>query len=216
MKKAVIFDLDGTLLNTLDDLADSTNYALSRFGYPTRTIEEVRQFVGNGVAKLIERAIPEGKNNPNFEKCLAIFKENYAQNMYNKTAPYNGIIEMLSNLKSKGIKIAVVSNKFDLAVKELCKKYFEGFIDFAAGENEAQGIRKKPAPDTVISVLNEFNFASEDAVYVGDSDVDIMTAKNSKMPCISVTWGFRDEKFLLENGATILINAPSEIYNHLT
>lgn len=216
MKKAVIFDLDGTLLNTLDDLADSTNYALSKFGYPTRTIEEVRQFVGNGVAKLIERAIPEGKNNPNFEKCLAIFKENYAQNMYNKTAPYNGIIEMLSNLKSKGIKIAVVSNKFDLAVKELCKKYFEGFIDFAAGENEAQGIKKKPAPDTVISVLNEFNFAPEDAVYVGDSDVDIMTAKNSKMPCISVTWGFRDEKFLLENGATILINAPSEIYNHLT
>lgn len=215
MKKAVIFDLDGTLLNTLDDLADSTNYALSRFGYPTRTIEEVRQFVGNGVAKLIERAIPEGKNNPNFEKCLAIFKENYAQNMYNKTAPYNGIIEMLSNLKSKGIKIAVVSNKFDLAVKELCKKYFEGFIDFAAGENEAQGIKKKPAPDTVISVLKEFNFASEDAVYVGDSDVDIMTAKNSKMPCISVTWGFRDKKFLLENGATILINAPSEIYNHL-
>lgn len=215
MKKAVIFDLDGTLLNTLDDLADSTNYALSKFGYPTRTIDEVRQFVGNGVAKLIERAIPEGKNNPNFEKCLSIFKENYAQNMYNKTAPYNGIIEMLSNLKSKGIKIAVVSNKFDLAVKELCKKYFEGFIDFAAGENEAQGIKKKPAPDTVLSVLNEFNFAPEDAVYVGDSDVDIMTAKNSKMPCISVTWGFRDEKFLLENGATILINAPSEIYNHL-
>lgn len=215
MKKTVIFDLDGTLLNTLDDLADSTNYALAKFGYPTRTIEEVRQFVGNGVAKLIERAIPEGKNNSNFEKCLSVFKENYAQNMYNKTAPYNGIIEMLSNLKSKGIKIAVVSNKFDLAVKELCKKYFEGFIDFAAGENEAQGIKKKPAPDTVISVLNEFNFAPEDAVYVGDSDVDIMTAKNSKMPCISVTWGFRDEKFLLENGAIILINAPSEIYNHL-
>lgn len=215
MKKAVIFDLDGTLLNTLDDLADSTNYALSKFGYPTRTIDEVRQFVGNGVAKVIERAIPEGKNNSNFEKCLAIFKENYAQNMYNKTAPYNGIIEMLSNLKSKGIKIAVVSNKFDLAVKELCKKYFEGFVDFAAGENEAQGIKKKPAPDTVISFLNEFNFAPEDAVYVGDSDVDIMTAKNSKMPCISVTWGFRDKKFLLENGATILINAPSEIYNHL-
>lgn len=215
MKKIVIFDLDGTLLNTLDDLADSTNYALSKFGYPTRTIEEVRQFVGNGVAKLIERAIPDGKNNPNFEKCLNIFKENYAQNMYNKTAPYNGIIEMLSNLKSKGIKIAVVSNKFDLAVKELCKIYFDKYIDFAAGENEALGIKKKPAPDTVISVLTEFNFAPEDAVYVGDSDVDIMTAKNSHMPCISVTWGFRDEKFLLKSGATILINAPSEIYNHL-
>lgn len=215
MKKIVIFDLDGTLLNTLDDLADSTNYALSKFGYPTRTIEEVRQFVGNGVAKLIERAIPDGKNNSNFEKCLSIFKENYAQNMYNKTAPYNGIIEMLSNLKSKGIKIAVVSNKFDLAVKELCKKYFEGFIDFAAGENEAQGINKKPAPDTVLSILRKFSFSPEDAIYVGDSDVDIMTAKNSKMPCISVTWGFRDEKFLLKSGATILINAPSEIYNHL-
>lgn len=215
MKKIVIFDLDGTLLNTLDDLSDSTNYALSKFGYPTRTIEEVRQFVGNGVAKLIERAIPDGKNNSNFEKCLNIFKENYAQNMYNKTAPYNGIIEMLSNLKSKGIKIAVVSNKFDLAVKELCKKYFEGFIDFAAGENEAQGIKKKPAPDTVLSVLRKFSFSPEDAIYVGDSDVDIMTAKNSHMPCISVTWGFRDKKFLLESGATILINAPSEIYNHL-
>lgn len=215
MKKIVIFDLDGTLLNTLDDLADSTNYALSKFGYPTRTIEEVRQFVGNGVAKLIERAIPDGKNNSNFEKCLSIFKENYAQNMYNKTAPYNGIIEMLSNLKSKGIKIAVVSNKFDLAVKELCKKYFEGFIDFAAGENEAQGIKKKPAPDTVLSVLRKFSFSPEDAIYVGDSDVDIMTAKNSKMPCISVTWGFRDEKFLLKSGATILINTPSEIYSHL-
>ena len=215
MKKIVIFDLDGTLLNTLDDLADSTNYALAKFGYPTRTIEEVRQFVGNGVAKLIERAIPDGKKNPNFEKCLAIFKENYAQNMYNKTAPYVGILEMLSNLKSKGLKIAVVSNKFDLAVKELCKKYFDGYIDFAAGENEAQGIKQKPAPDTVFTVLKEFELNPEDAVYVGDSDVDIMTAKNSKMPCISVTWGFRDEKFLLENGATILINTPSEIYSHI-
>lgn len=215
MKKIVIFDLDGTLLNTLDDLADSTNYALAKFGYPARTIEEVRQFVGNGVAKLIERAIPEGKNNTNFEKCLAIFKENYAKNMYNKTAPYAGILEMLSNLKSKGLKIAVVSNKFDLAVKELCKKYFDGYIDFAAGENEAQGIKKKPAPDTVLTVLKEFELNPEDAVYVGDSDVDIMTAKNSQMPCISVTWGFRDEDFLLKNGATILINTPSEIYSHI-
>lgn len=215
MKKIVIFDLDGTLLNTLDDLADSTNFALSKFNYPTRTIEEVRQFVGNGVAKLIERAIPEGKNNPNFEKCLAIFKENYAQNMYNKTAPYNGILDMLANLKSKGLKIAVVSNKFDLAVKELCQKYFNGYIDFAAGENEAAGIKKKPAPDTVLEVLKEFNLKPNEAIYVGDSDVDIMTAKNSDMPCISVTWGFRDEKFLLSYGATILIDSPDEIYRHL-
>ena len=215
MKKIVIFDLDGTLLNTLDDLADSTNFALSKFNYPPRTIEEVRQFVGNGVAKLIERAIPEGKNNPNFEKCLAIFKENYAQNMYNKTAPYNGILDMLANLKSKGLKIAVVSNKFDLAVKELCQKYFNGYIDFAAGENEAAGIKKKPAPDTVLEVLKEFNLKPNEAIYVGDSDVDIMTAKNSDMPCISVTWGFRDEKFLLSYDATILIDSPDEIYRHL-
>lgn len=215
MKKIVIFDLDGTLLNTLDDLADSTNFALSKFNYPTRTIEEVRQFVGNGVAKLIERAIPEGKNNPNFEKCLAIFKENYAQNMYNKTAPYNGILDMLANLKSKGLKIAVVSNKFDLAVKELCQKYFNGYIDFAAGENEAAGIKKKPAPDTVLEVLKKFNLNPNEAIYVGDSDVDIMTAKNSEMPCISVTWGFRDEKFLLSYDATILIDSPDEIYRHL-
>lgn len=215
MKKIVIFDLDGTLLNTLDDLADSTNFALSKFNYPTRTIEEVRQFVGNGVAKLIERAIPEGKNNPNFEKCLAIFKENYAQNMYNKTAPYNGILDMLANLKSKGLKIAVVSNKFDLAVKELCQKYFNRYIDFAAGENEAAGIKKKPAPDTVLEVLKKFNLNPNEAIYVGDSDVDIMTAKNSEMPCISVTWGFRDEKFLLSYGATILIDSPDEIYRHL-
>lgn len=123
-RDTIIFDLDGTLLNTLDDLADSTNYALKYFDYTQRTIDEVRNFVGNGVAKLIERAIPNGKDNPNFEKCLKIFKENYAKNMYNKTAPYEGIIEMLMDLRIKGCKISVVSNKFDLAVKELCKNIF--------------------------------------------------------------------------------------------
>ena len=212
---AVIFDLDGTLLNTLEDLTNSTNYALKYFDYPQRTIEEVRNFVGNGVAKLIERAIPNGKNNENFDKCLEIFKENYAKNMNNKTAPYSGIIELLQNLKSKNYKIAVVSNKFDAAVKELCKKYFPNLIDIAAGENEKLGIKKKPAPDTVNQVLEIFKIPNTQAIYIGDSEVDIMTAQNAQMPCISVTWGFKDKDFLLKNNAKIIINSPDEIISIL-
>lgn len=213
--KVIIFDLDGTLLNTLDDLADSTNFALSEFNYPTRSKEEISTFVGNGVAKLIERAIPDGKHNPNFNKCLEIFKQHYSINKYNKTAPYNDIINLLIELKEKNYKIAVVSNKFDLAVKELCQKYFPNLIDIAIGENEAAGINKKPAPDTINLVLEQLELTSNQAIYVGDSDVDILTAKNSNMPCISVTWGFRDKKFLLENDAKIIINNPKEIIDYL-
>lgn len=214
-KNILIFDLDGTLLNTLEDLADSTNFALRQYNYPERTIEEVRNFVGNGVAKLIERAIPEGLNNPNFENCLKTFKENYSQNMYNKTAPYNGIIEMLKKLRADNCKIAVVSNKFDAAVKELCQKYFPNLIDIAIGENEAAGIKKKPAPDTVIQVLKELNCDKSEAIYLGDSEVDIMTAENSGMPCISVTWGFKDEDFLKRHNAQIIVNNPQEIINFI-
>ena len=213
--KVIIFDLDGTLLNTLDDLADSTNFALSKFSYPTRSIEEIRTFVGNGVAKLIERAIPDGKNNPNFDKCLDIFKQHYSINKYNKTAPYNNIINLLIELKEKNYKIAVVSNKFDLAVKDLCQKYFPNLIDVAIGENEAAGINKKPSSDTVNLVLQQLNLNSDQAIYVGDSDVDILTAKNSNMPCVSVTWGFRDKEFLIKNNAQIIINTPKEIIDYL-
>ncbi len=214
-KKIVIFDLDGTLINTLEDLKDSTNYALSRLNYPERTINEICQFVGNGVAKLIERAIPDGKDNPDFQQCLEIFKKHYSKNMYNKTAPYDKILQILKTLKQNGYITAVVSNKFDMAVKELCSKYFSGLIDFAAGENEVCGIRKKPAPDTVLKVLEKFNLTNNEAVYVGDSDVDIMTAKNSKMPCISVTWGFRNREFLINNNAEIIIDSPDEIIDIL-
>ena len=213
--KAVIFDLDGTLLNTLEDLTISTNYVLEQFGYPTRTVEEVRSFVGNGVVKLIERAIPKGKDNPNFENCLIMFKNFYAHNMCHKTKPYDGIFELLSYLKLKGIKIAVVSNKFDLAVKDLCNKYFSKLIDYSAGENEAQGIRKKPAPDMVLKVLENFDIKPEESLYVGDSEVDIQTATNSLMQCVSVTWGFKDEDFLKNNGAEIIINTPDELINYL-
>lgn len=211
MKKIIIFDLDGTLLNTLDDLADSTNIVMKAFGYPQHSKEDIRNFVGNGVAKLIERAIPNGKENKNYNKCLDMFKEIYPKNMYNKTAPYQGITDMLKNLKEKGLIIAVVSNKFDLAVKELCEKYFPNLIDFCAGENEKEGIRKKPAPDTVLKVLEQYNLKNNDAIYVGDSEVDIQTAQNSNMPCISVSWGFKDREFLTNNGAEIIINTPTEI-----
>jgi len=215
MIKLLIFDLDGTLLNTLEDLTDSTNYSLGCFNYRHRTIDEVRSFVGNGVAKLIERAIPEGKNNQNFEECLEIFKQNYAQNMNNKTAPYDGIIELLRDLKSKNYKIAVVSNKFDTAVKGLCERYFPNLIDIAIGENEKCGIKKKPAPDTVNQVLKTFQIPNNQAIYIGDSEVDIMTAKNSGMQCISVTWGFKDREFLIKNGAEIIVNSPVEIISRV-
>ena len=214
-KQLIIFDLDGTLLNTLDDLADSTNIMLKHFNYPARTKEEVRNFVGNGVAKLIERAIPDGRNNPKFEDCLNMFKQIYPQNMYNKTAPYPHIIEMLETLKINGYKTAVVSNKFDLAVKDLCKNYFPNLIDFASGENEAAGIKKKPAPDTVLNVLKFFGLENCDAIYVGDSEVDIQTAKNCGMECISVIWGFKDKEFLINNGAKIIADKPSQITHFL-
>jgi len=214
-KNLIIFDLDGTLLNTLEDLTDSTNFALKHFEYKERTIDEIRQFVGNGVAKLIERAIPDGLNNPNFTECLNIFKQNYAQNMYNKTAPYKGIIKMLENLKQQGCTIAVVSNKFDIAVKELCNKYFPNLIDFAAGENEAEGIRKKPHPDTVLKVIKTFNANNNESVYVGDSEVDILTAKNANLECISVSWGFKTKQFLIENNAEIIIDTPEEIFKYI-
>jgi phosphoglycolate phosphatase len=213
--KILIFDLDGTLLNTLQDLQNSTNYALKQFNYPSWDIEDIRKFVGNGVAKLIERAIPDGRKNSNFEKCLEIFKKDYSKNMYNNTCPYLGVIEMLKLAKEKGFKIAVVSNKFDTAVKNLCEKYFPNLIDFAAGENEALGIKKKPAPDTVLRVLENFNLSNSEGVYIGDSDVDIQTAQNCKMECISVTWGFRDREFLQANGAKIIIDTPDEIFKHV-
>ena len=214
-KKAVIFDLDGTLLNTLQDLTDSTNFALMYFKFPPKTYNEVQGFVGNGVSKLIERAIPDGTNNPDFEKCIEIFKQHYKENMFNKTEPYKGVIPMLEEIKKLGIKVAVVSNKFDNAVKILCKKYFNDLVDFSLGENEHNGIRKKPSPDSVFQVLKQFGFAPEEVIYAGDSEVDIQTAKNSNIECISVLWGFKDKGFLLDNGAKILISKPDEIFKYL-
>lgn len=207
--KTYIFDLDGTLLSTLADLAASTNYALRTHHMPERSLDEVRRFVGNGVKKLMERAIPDGLNNPLFEETFATFRQHYMQHNLDTTQPYPGIMQLLEQLKAEGKNIAVVSNKFYAATRELCRHFFGDLVPVAIGERE--DIRKKPAPDTVIEALRELGVDKEGAVYIGDSDVDIMTAKNSGMPCVSVLWGFRDKEFLLEHGAITLISKPEEM-----
>ena len=207
--KTYIFDLDGTLLSTLADLAASTNYALRTHHMPERSLDEVRRFVGNGVKKLMERAIPDGLNNPLFEETFATFRQHYMQHNLDTTQPYPGIMQLLEQLKAEGKNIAVVSNKFYAATRELCRHFFGDLVPVAIGERE--DIRKKPAPDTVIEALRELGVDKEAAVYIGDSDVDIMTAKNSGMPCVSVLWGFRDKEFLLEHGATTLISQPKDM-----
>ena len=206
-----IFDLDGTLLDTLTDLAASTNYALRTHGMPEHTIDEVRRFVGNGVRKLMERAVPDGADNPLFDEAFATFRQYYMEHSLDTTRPYEGIPDMLAALKAKGCHLAVVSNKMMAATQELCRHFFPETIEVAIGENEAEGIRKKPAPDTVIAALRQLGVGEEGAVYVGDSDVDIDTARNSNLPCISVLWGFRDRDFLLQHGASTFISAPKEL-----
>ncbi|WP_346747954.1 HAD family hydrolase [Prevotella jejuni] len=211
--KTYIFDLDGTLLSTLNDLASSTNYALRWAGMPERTIEEVRMFVGNGVKLLMERAIPEGVNNPKFEETYAKFREHYMEHNLDTTRPYDGVPELLHELKRRGKHLAIVSNKFYAATQDLAKHFFPDTIEVAIGERE--NIRKKPAPDTVLEALRQLNVSKEDAVYIGDSDVDIMTAKNSGLPCISVLWGFRDKDFLIEHGGSLFVDKPIEILSRL-
>ena len=208
---AYIFDLDGTLLDTLGDLAASVNYALRTHGMPEHTIDDVRRFVGNGVRKLMERAIPDGASNPDFEATFATFRQYYMAHSLDTTKPYDGILETLEALKAKGCHLAVVSNKMMAATQELCRHFFPDTIEVAIGENEAEGIRKKPAPDTVFAALRQLGVGQEGAVYVGDSDVDIETARNSGLPCISVLWGFRDRDFLLQHGAETFISNPSEL-----
>lgn len=209
--KTYIFDLDGTLLDTLNDLHASCNYALRTHGMPERSLEEVRQFVGNGVKKLMERAIPDGLENPLFEDTLQTFRQHYLLHNLDTTLPYPGIMEMLQQLKAQGKRIAVVSNKFYAATQDLCKHFFGDTIQVAIGERE--DIKKKPAPDTVLEALRQLQVTRQDAVYVGDSEVDVETARNSGIPCISVLWGFRNKSFLLSHGATTFIETPNELTN---
>lgn len=209
MYNTYIFDLDGTLLSTLADLAASCNYALCTNGMPEHTEDEVRRFVGNGVKKLMERAVPDGLQNPLFDKAFADFRQHYMKHNLDTTRPYDGIMQMLEQLRLRGKQVAVVSNKFYAATQELCRHFFGDLVDVAIGERE--DIRRKPAPDTVIEALRQLGANAEGSVYIGDSDVDIDTARNSGMPCISVMWGFRDKEFLIEHGATTLVATPQEI-----
>ncbi len=209
--KTVIFDLDGTLLNTLQDLTNSVNFALNSLQYPERSIEEVRMFVGNGIGKLIARAVPSGTDEDSVFSVLEIFKNHYAQHCEDYTAPYPGVLELLDFLKNHGIQTAVVSNKADFAVQKLCRKYFGDRILLAVGERE--GVRRKPFPDSLISVLKILRTESKDAVYIGDSDVDIETARNAGIDIISVTWGFRDKDFLFKNGASVSVDSVSQLSN---
>ena len=203
-----IFDLDGTLLDTLQDLANSVNYALRQHGMLEHSIDDIRRFVGNGVRLLMERAIPDGAQNPQFEETFATFRQHYMQHSLDTTQPYDGIPELIHELKTRGCQMAVVSNKMMAATQELVRHFFPD-IDVAIGEHEAAGIRKKPAPDTVYEALRQLD--PHDPVYVGDSDVDIETARNSGLPCISVLWGFRSRDFLLAHGATTFAERPEDI-----
>lgn len=207
---AIIFDLDGTLLNTLEDLMDAANYALAQYGYPARTLDEIRRFVGNGVRNLMQRALPEGAAVSNFEEILSAFRSYYTVHCEDKTHAYDGVLELLRHLKDSGCKIAIVSNKLDSAVKELNQTYFSDYVQAAIGEKE--GIRRKPAPDMVENALSELNASKKETVYIGDSDVDIETAANAGLDCISVSWGFRDAEFLRKCGAAVIADTPQQVY----
>lgn len=209
----VIFDMDGTILNTLEDLAAGLNHALERNGLPRRTREEVRRFVGNGIRKLVERGVPAGTAVSVVDKVQASFTEYYRVHCADTTRPYDGIPELIRTLRQKGCRIAVVSNKPDYGVQELCKKYFNGLFDFAVGERE--GIRKKPAPDSVNEVLKKVACPPEKAVYVGDSEVDVETARSAGVACVCVDWGYRDRAFLAACGAKRVVSDAKELLSEL-
>lgn len=204
-----IFDLDGTLLNTLNDLRDATNYALQQNNMPERTLEEIRKFVGNGVRLLIERAVPNNTSEEMTDRVFEDFRQYYLIHSMDTTAPYEGIMPMLEELHRRGKKMAVVSNKLHEATNELVHHFFGKYIHVAIGESA--GVRRKPAPDTVEEALRCLGVDKTDAVYVGDSDVDLQTARNSQLPCINVLWGFRDRDFLTSLGADCFIEKPSEL-----
>lgn len=208
MYNTVIFDLDGTLLDTLGDLHASVNFALSEFSFPERTIDEIRRFIGNGVVKLMERSTPEGTDSQTQQKCLDVFRKHYLLHMKERTAPYEGIIDLLRELKKKGIRTAVVSNKLHSAVVGLCEDYFDGLIDCAIGVSEEA--ERKPSPINVFKAMELLKAEKAYTIYIGDSEVDVQTAKNAQLPCIGVTWGFRDREELLKAGADFIAASAKE------
>lgn len=204
----VIFDLDGTLLDTLQDLASSVNAALLTCHYPTRTLFEIRNFVGNGVAKLIERAVPPNLTKEEYEHCLSLFRTHYMQHMYDTTKPYDGILSLLSALNADGYRLAVVSNKLDAAVCKLNELFFKDYISTAIGTPPDA---KKPNPSCVFTAAKKLHVPLSSCIYVGDSEVDIQTARNAGIPCIGVAWGFRGRSHLEQHHADYIVDSPSEL-----
>jgi len=211
--KAVIFDLDGTLLDTLTDLTRAANHALRESGFPERTEEEVRRFVGNGTQKLLERAVPSKQTEAVMERLKQVYDCFYKVHCKDHTAPYSGIPEMLESLARQGYALGVVSNKPDFAVQELVPEHFPGCFDSVSGERK--GVAKKPAPDLLREAMGKLGATAGDSVYVGDSEVDLLAAENAGIPCISVAWGFKGRKFLEVHGAGKIIETPMEIFKFL-
>ena len=207
--KLAIFDMDGTILNTIEDLTTSLNFALKNMGYPEHTEDEVKFFVGNGLHKTVERAVPAGISEDDLERTFYIFKAHYEEHSEVATDAYPGITELLKTLRKAGVKTAVVSNKLDGVVKSLADKYFPNLFDIAIGQQE--GLETKPSPDEVNLCLNTLKIYKEDAVYIGDSNVDVETAKNAKMDLIAVDWGFRSREFLLDLGVDTVVSSAYEI-----
>lgn len=213
MIKMVIFDLDGTLLNTINDLTDSTNYTLKRFGFAPKTQTEIKSYVGNGLQKLIEKVVPQGINNPCFNDFYEVFKNHYLTNASIHTKPYSQIIQMLEKLKKQKYYTVIISNKKDTIVKDLAKKYFGDLIDYSIGETPL--FKKKPAPDMINYVLAKFNINKSECIYIGDSEVDIETCHNAQILGLFVTWGFRSKEDLINHQAKFLVNSPLEIIEYL-
>ena len=213
-RKLVVFDLDGTLLYTLEDLMNSVNFTLDLFGYRTCTLDEISSFVGNGVQQLMRRALPENITEKEFELSLACFKDHYSKHCCDKTRPYDGIIEVLKVLKSRGIKVGILSNKFQDAAEDVCKNYFDGLYDIVVGESEY--CKRKPAPDGINMICDRLNVSKEETIFFGDTEVDIKTGEDAGVYCVSVLWGYRDRDFLSRNGAKLFVSDPLDIVNMLT
>lgn len=211
--KAVLFDLDGTLLDTLDDLTDSVNFAMDAMGWQRHDKAEVRLFLGNGIRRLMELSSPKDVSSDEFEKAFGIFKEHYDKHNQDKTKPYEGVLKLMARLKEKGIKMAIVSNKVSSAVDMLYNKFFSNYADLAVGD--MPGFKRKPEPDSCNYVIGKLNVKKKDVVYVGDSEVDLATAKNTGVDCITVLWGFRDEDFLRNQGACVFAATPEDVFTEV-
>ena len=207
--KAYIFDLDGTLLDTLLDLANAVNFAMRAKGYPERTTHEVRSFIGNGIKVLIKRSVPENTGESDYAEALEIFTKYYLEHIADNTKPYDGIIEVVKELQSRGCKVAVLSNKAHIAAQAVVKDFFGDIFDIVVGKMDE--FPSKPEPDSLFYTMKTLGVRAEDCVYIGDSDVDVLTAHNAGLPCIGVTWGNRDEDVLIASGAEYIARTPNEI-----